>query len=400
MAVPAAAEKVFVYVGQITSNSVLLAWGTVGGSGNTIGHDSVPLGAAQVKIDGRELPSEKNWLIVEGLQPDTEYGYEIEVAGKLVGQGKVRTYPETAQKLAFFVMGDYGNGSRAQRRIAEAMQNEFEKHQGTDNPVRFVITTGDNIYGDEYMGLPRSTGKDDRDWEDKFFRPYESLLHFIPFYPSLGNHDGNVSEERDDLATYLDNFFFPGGNPARFYHFNFGGLADFFALDSTWNTLRGPRSPAYYVAGGQFIWMKTTLPACTAPWKFAYFHHPPFSAGPRHEALLTTLDHWVQLFAVTHVNVVFNGHEHNLQFSEQNEKTGGVLYVVSGAGGELRDADVRHRLKAEHIAGWAPQNHFLLVEIEGRTLRITPLGFEKIVVRDPKGKVVPMPLELTLPPAN
>ncbi len=35
------------------------------------------------------------------------------------------------------------------------------------------------------------------------------------------------------MTAYLDNFFFPAPHPARYYRFSFGGLADFFALDST-----------------------------------------------------------------------------------------------------------------------------------------------------------------------
>ena len=45
------AEKGYhTYIGQITSDSVLISWGTTAGRGNTIGRDSVPLGKAQVTL--------------------------------------------------------------------------------------------------------------------------------------------------------------------------------------------------------------------------------------------------------------------------------------------------------------------------------------------------------------
>ena len=47
----------------------------------------------------------------------------------------------------------------------------------------------------------------------------------------------------------------------------------------------------------------------------------------------------MQLFERSGVKVVFTGHEHNLQFSEDNDATGHIRYIVSGAGGQLRDGE-------------------------------------------------------------
>src|SRR5262249_29478841 len=68
----ASAQTVYTYIGQLRSNSVLIAWGNTTGRGNnTIGRDSVRLGAAQVRIAGRSLDSAQNWINVTGLEPDT-----------------------------------------------------------------------------------------------------------------------------------------------------------------------------------------------------------------------------------------------------------------------------------------------------------------------------------------
>jgi len=71
-------------------------------------------------------------------------------------------------------------------------------------------------------------------------------------------------------------------------------------------------------------------------WVIPFFHHPPFLAGPLHAASYDQLKHWVRLFAASGVKVVFNGHEHNFQVSEANDKTSGIHFIISGAGGELR----------------------------------------------------------------
>ena len=104
------------------------------------------------------------------------------------------------------------------------------------------------------------------------------------------------------------------------------------------------------------------------------------------------LKHWLDLFQKSGVKVVFTGHEHNLQFSEDSDATGHIRYIVTGAGGELRSGNVMPNMERAHIEGWAPVRHFLVVEIEGKEMKIWPVGSEKLVVRDRTGKEMPMPV--------
>ena len=91
------------------------------------------------------------------------------------------------------------------------MWTEFQKRAKSDNPVRFMLSVGDNIYGNVnnifFGGF--HTGAEDRDWGPKFFPPYEPLLARVPFFGTLGNHDGNETESHRDLPAFLDNFPFP-----------------------------------------------------------------------------------------------------------------------------------------------------------------------------------------------
>jgi hypothetical protein len=317
--------------------------------------------------------------------------------GAKIGSAKVRTWPEKSEKLRFFVIGDFGSGDSTQRRVAEAMWKEFQRLWG-DNPVRFVITTGDNIYGQFGFTLRyRNTGDEDSEWEDTYFRPYEPVLARIPFYGTLGNHDGNESEGRGDLAAYLDNFFFPGpSEPARYYRFSYGGHVDFFALDSTTNSEEGSPRPVFLENSDQHKWLAKNLEQSAVPWRIPFLHHPPFNAGPRHPAVRQELRHFLDLFRRHDVNVVFSGHEHNFQYSSRNSDTADIRYVISGAGGELRTGNVRSEMERAHIEGWAPQAHFLSVEIEGKEMRITPVSNQPFDVVDRAGKKIPMPLKVEL----
>lgn len=392
------AQKYYAYVGALSADSVLLAWGTTDGD-NTIGRSSPSHGEATVKIGGRTLTSSQNWMIVADLKPDTVYPYQISVAGRTIADSVVQTWAARDNKLVFFVIGDFGTGTRTQYSIAQAMWKEFERRNATGNPVRFILTTGDNIYGDisTFLLGVKNTGASDEDWAKKFFEPYKDLLLHVPFYATLGNHDGNETESHRDLPAFLDNFFFPGGNPARWYHFNYAGLADFFGLDTTMNTESGPPAAQYLENRPEFAWMQRVIPESKAPWKIPYFHHPPFSAGPRHAASYRDLRHWVELFARSGVKVSFAGHEHNFQVSQTTGEARGIRFIVSGAGGQLRKGDIRPKMQADNIAAFAQQNHFLVVEIQEKTMRITPLGFEPLEVRDASGREVPVPFTVTLP---
>ncbi len=395
-ALGADAQKYYTYVDDLGPDYVELAWGTADGA-NTLGRSAPSPGEATVHIAGRTLVTRANQIIVASLAPDRDYAYTVSLGPKTIGQGEVRTWAAKSQRLVFFVIGDYGTGQAPQYKIARAMWDEFQKRAKTDNPVRFILSTGDNIYGDisSFLLGVLHTGAADSDWADKFFEPYQPLIARVPFFPTLGNHDGNETEKRGDLAAVLDNFPFPRNKPARYYNFTYGGLAEFFGLDSTKNTESGAPRAAYLENSEQFRWMQTEFAKPHPLWVIPFFHHPPFTAGPLHAASYNQLRHWVSLFGASGVKVVFNGHEHNFQVSEANAETSGIQFIVSGAGGELRAGDVRKKMKHAHIRAWAQENHFLVVEIDGQTMQVTPLSFEPMHVVASDGSPVSLPITIT-----
>lgn len=388
------AQKFYTYVLDLGPNYVQIAWGTTAGD-NTIGRSSPSFGEASVEIAGRKMIAVGNSITVGDLEPDHAYKYSVSLRGKMLGQGEVRTWAANSQKLTFFVVGDFGTGRAPQFNIARAMWEEFQRRAAGDRPVRFLLSLGDNVYG-EGFGY-RHSGENDEDWGSKFFQPYEPLLGRIPFFPALGNHDGNESERHRDLNAILDNFAFPQNKPARYYDFTYGGLAQFFALDSTSNTESGPARPDYLEDSPQFHWMQTEFAKPHPLWVIPYFHHPLFTAGPDHPPSLEQLRHWFALFTKSGVKVVFSGHEHNFQASEVSPATGGIRFFVSGAGGELRRGNVQKNMKNAHIDAWAEQNHFLEVDIDGKTMKVTPLSYEPLNIVDSAGATVPVPFTVTLP---
>ena len=128
-----------------------------------------------------------------------------------------------------------------------------------------------------------------------------------------------------------------------------------------------------------------------APWKIPYFHHPPFNAGPGHGSSYNVLRHWVDLFQRSGVKVVFTGAEHDFQFSDLSDATGHIRYIVSGAGGELRLGTSWGTCPVLTSKAGRPCVHFLVVEIDGQAMRITPVAADQMVVRDAGGRELAMP---------
>lgn len=341
-----------VYIGALTDSTATLVWGDPAKPGNAIGRAGSGLGPVTIEINGQSIPSSASFLTVPNLQPDTPYPYRILQNGAPILTGNLRTWPRQSQRLVFFVIGDWGTGSKQQYALAAQLESERLRLRAQGDEVRFIFSVGDNIYG------PFSqTGKDDSDWIKKFF--------------------------------------LPSGFGQRWFHFSIAGLAEFFALDSTRNQLSGAPASVYTAASEQTQWLTTELAKPALPWRFAMQHHPMFTVGPHHPPFLPKATHWSNLFKTNHVRAIFSGHEHNLQFSEQSPATGQMLFGVSGSGGELRTGKVTKRMAERHIAAWAPQRQFLIVELDQETMKITPISHTPLRLTNSNGQPVATPLVVT-----
>src|SRR6188768_2699741 len=117
--------------------------------------------------------------LLDGLQFDTVYHYEVRVNDRIVAIDSFRT--RTKKPLTrFAVLGDFGSGSTQQAAIAFQMAKQ---------KPQFVLTTGDNVYQN---GLEEEYRKN----LFPFYLPQENeaakgapLMNSIPFYMVLGNHD-------------------------------------------------------------------------------------------------------------------------------------------------------------------------------------------------------------------
>jgi tartrate-resistant acid phosphatase type 5 len=382
---------------------------------DSIGARSAPYGPARVNVYDQagtlvatSFTETTNFCWVTGLAPATRYRYEVIVKDEPWGAGErwdwvpgaaqgfvqnggryvneFETHPDPAAEpsraFSFFVLGDFGTGiskstpKRRQREIAEAMQVAFDQHD-----IRFVITTGDNIYaGNRILGIPvGATGDEDDDWFFTFFQPYRYMVNRIPVYPCIGNHDTSETEDRDDREQLLDNLYLneriasdeasgrASVDPGLFYRFRYGRDVEFICIDtSKEGFFRGKRLFEY---PKHREWMEQTfVPDPVVRWRLPFFHHPPFCAGPNHHNT-DRMEPVLQLMSQGGARAVFNGHEHNFQHAVH----AGIDYFVTGAGSKV-DRGTPDDFAGAHTESWSPNAHFLLVSVEGETMSVRAIG--------------------------
>ncbi len=236
-------------------------------------------------------------------------------------------------RLRFAVIGDFGTGSASQLQLAHVIADAH-----SHNRFDLVLTTGDNIYG----------GWSARAVAERFEQPYKPLLDTgVPFFASLGNHDGAQSR-------FYRLFNMHG---ERYYLVSRAG-ADFFALDSN------------YLDPAQLAWLRRQLAASTAPWRIVFFHHPLYSSGERHGSAMDLRELLEPILVRYGVRVVFSGHDH---VYERIKPQHGITYFVCGSSGQLR----RGNLAAASLltaAGFDREQTFLSVEIDGDRLSFSAIS--------------------------
>ena len=455
----------FVHLAGLTHDDALVAWGGFWfedpdddhddwrivrdpdhaershGPQDTIGARSRPYGDARVvvrdlatgELAAEASTSEANHVWVRGLQPDTAYAYELTVDGEPWATGarfdwvldddapggrdlethereydtRFRTFPspDRPAPARFAVIGDYGVGILAaggagqrQLRLARALERAVD-HAG----VRFVVSTGDNVYVGEEDTVA-GTGGDDHDWYFSFYEPYRYVISRVPVYPSVGNHDSSDTEQADDREQLADNLYtdlrFADGaeverasvDPGMFYRLRFGADLQLVAIDTT---MASSLDETHYVDHPEHrAFLEESFPdggdesSSDVRWRVPFSHHPPFCAGPHHGNMSTLIDRVVPLLQRSDVRVMFSGHEHNFQHARVDD----IDYVVSGAGGKVREGEPQGFEEAG-TRRWAAEGHFLVVDVEGDRMTIHPVtdvdvdgSFTYLSTRTPDGQ--------------
>jgi hypothetical protein len=238
--------------------------------------------------------------------------------------------PNREDSLKFAVLGDFGNGTRAQFQVAEQMVKLRARF-----PFELVITVGDNIYGSD----------NERSLRERFEVPYKPLLDAgVKFYASLGNHDTAEFQRYYALFNMGGDLYYTFKGPKQDVRF--------FALQSEYMTVE------------QIGWLERELTNSGERWKIPYFHHPLYSSADRHGSNLPLRRILEPMFLKHDVTVVFAGHDH---IYERTNPQNGIVHFVAGSGGQLRrgNLDTSTGITA---SGFDADRAFMAVEINGDEL--------------------------------
>jgi predicted MPP superfamily phosphohydrolase len=217
--------------------------------------------------------------------------------------------------IRILALGDWGAGTSLQKEVAKGMNIYAEK-----NPIDFIISTGDNIYG---KGVKSA---DDPQWKTKFEQVYTGDHIQKDWYPIFGNHDylGNVPAQIEYGKI----------NPRWKFIHNYYQITDLseqplyaiFMIDT--NLMVSGKDKE------MLEWLDQALSASLAKWKIVVGHHMIRSHGVYGDQkfminkLKSTLDKYA-------VDIYLSGHDHDLQLIKHPDDK--FYQAISGAGGGSRD---------------------------------------------------------------
>lgn len=278
------------YLQSVTPNSITVVWET-----DVPGDSVVQYGLTSIyDFEATDVAITTHHAVtIEGLSPYTTYHYRVLTNGTpLSNDSTFKTAADATQRTFSFVV--YGDN-----------RTNNTDHQSVVNRALtvapdFALNTGDLV----------ANGTEATQWET-FFEIERELLRTTPFFPCLGNHEQNSGH-------YFDLFHLP--NNERYYSFDYGN-AHIVALETD-----GYQD--YSAGSSQYNWLANDLANTSQPWKFVFFHFPPYSSGSHGDDAIAQRD-LVPLFEQYGVQLVFNGHDHDYERSLVN----GVNYIVAGGGG-------------------------------------------------------------------
>jgi len=285
------------WVQNVTTNAITVMWQTNNASdsrvdyGPTSSYGQYVYSATAVTL---------HEVRVTGLSLDALYHYQVtSVAGTSISSADntFQTAVATSTPFRFVAYGDTRTDAVSHAAVVNAI---------IASNSRFVLHNGDFV----------DSGSKDNYWVSAWFTPAAPLIADVVVFPALGNHEGN--------ATLYYNYFDPpdggGDYNERWYSFNYGN-AHFTVLDT-----EAPYTPG----NAQYTWLVSDLQNATSEWKFVMHHRPPYSSGEHGGTESPDLaTYLVPLYEQYHVDMVFNGHDHDYERSQKS----GIYYIVAGGGG-------------------------------------------------------------------
>jgi len=224
---------------------------------------------------------------ITGLTASTKYAYKV-TSGADTASATFVTAPDHAEPFRFVVYGDNRTDATAHASVINAI---------VPTAPDFIVNTGDLSDTGNY---------------NEFVSIENPLIKDTPLFAVPGNHDTSGAQWA---------YGFNRANPA-WYSYKWAN-AYFIALST---------DDSYAAGSAQLTWLEQQLQAAKADssvqWIFVYHHYPVYSSST-HGSTADQQSTLVPLYKQYGVDIVFNGHDHDYERSEDSN----IVYIVAGGGG-------------------------------------------------------------------
>jgi hypothetical protein len=331
------------YLMDLRPDRVVVAWRTV-----EEGTARVVFGEVPEALEGEVVETAAgryHQLELGGLSPMTDYYYQA-VMGETRSAVHRFVTPGPDQPVRFVVWGDNQNGPDVFSALQPLMMARGP---------HALLGVGDHIH----------VGKEEWRWLAELFGPARALLHQVPLFAAIGNHEENAS-------FWFDFFAYPAADVPEdefsesYYSFTFGTV---FVLVINTNTVFFPIGD---VDTPISAWVKeqvTSQAAQDATWRIAYGHEPgiseSWSAGDCGYDGYKPLRNWFLPFIEEHgFHLYMAGHTHDY---ERAQLAGGMLHIITGGGGGGLDEWCKDFPETTVVY---QNHHFLTIDADCHRLRI------------------------------
>jgi tartrate-resistant acid phosphatase type 5 len=342
--------NLFFEIGEPASGSVYIR--SMEGARRVIEKSLSPSQTRHLLVIGELNPGTRYEVFVV-LQSDGEDQRQPSYLSRAWGPVTFRTVSES-DPVRFGVIGDASFGDLATVALVEEMATY---------DLDFVLHTGD-VVDETEEGMDPFVS-----YAHKYFEPFEALLKQMPIYTVIGNHDYDLDIRWQGEPFYF--YAFPPFTDSRFPGHGESGRNQYYAFAYQGVQFVMLDTQIFFGMPGreeQDIWLEERLADPNYIATIPVFHVSPYSSSTVHPTnSLPVRNSWVQLFESANVPLVISGHFHHYERLYEN----GITFIVSGGGSSILYA-LGERLPGSQIA--FRQTHFVLVEIEGNTLKLSAIA--------------------------
>lgn len=306
------------YLQKPTSTSMVIRWRTDQPTDSKLSYGAGAVQLTQILTNSANTTEHE--IEITGLSPYTKYYYEVGNTSGILSSGPNHYFtthplPGSIQPIRAWVIGDFGKGNQSQLDVMNAYLN-YTGNVNTD----LWLWMGDNAY----------QNGEDSEYQNNVFVPYDSIMAYMPFYPTPGNHDYNSMGGYNILfptsydnhsGAYYDMTTLPSGGEAgglasgteAFYSYDYGN-AHFISLNSE---VQNTNTRCHEMED----WLEADLSQNDKDWTIAYWHQAPYTKGSHDsdgvwEIFMRGMRKNILPILEAHgVDLVLCGHSHNYERS-------------------------------------------------------------------------------------